>query len=106
MKKLQQRLARLEHSNVVLSTSYVVRLPAEALGDAEAVSAAITEHQSLSSQTSFVLLAPIKMTMHEWVAHYGRPDEHSAATAKTSSPHECSQPSCAELDLFEEGHLL
>jgi hypothetical protein len=82
MKKLQQRLARLECSNVVLSTSYVVRLPAEALGDAEAVSAAIIEHQSLSSQTSFVMLAPIKMPMHEWITHYGPLDEHSADTAK------------------------
>ena len=53
--------------------SYDVRVPHGAMGDADAVRAAIEEHWRVTGRTGWVVLAPAAMTKSEWLARYGRP---------------------------------
>ena len=49
----------------------MVRLPGEAIGDDEAVRAAIAEHRRSTGWMGPVILAPARMTQAEWVACFG-----------------------------------
>ena len=71
MKLLERRLVRLEAADTGAAPSYVVRLPSEAMGDDEAVRAAIAEHRRCTGWTGPVMLAPARMTQAEWVACFG-----------------------------------
>ena len=53
------------------TASYVVLLPAELLGDCEAVHAAIAEHRRTGWEGP-VILAPEELTLDEWAAHQGK----------------------------------
>jgi hypothetical protein len=50
------------------TSSYVVRLPIEALGDPDAEHAAIMEHRSRTGWPGPVILAPMEVTVTEWIA--------------------------------------
>ena len=72
MRALALRVARLEGAVTGLAPSYdVVRVPAEAMGDAPAKRAAIAEHRRCTGWTGPVVLLPARMTLTEWVARYG-----------------------------------
>ena len=68
VRALALRVARLEGAATGLAPSYVVRVPAEAMGDADAKRAAIAEHRRCTGWTGPVVLAPARMTQSEWVA--------------------------------------
>jgi hypothetical protein len=72
MKVIELRLARLERSGAKAPTSYVVRVPADAVHDDEAVRAAIADHQRRTGWMGPVLLVEPEMTQSEWLARYGR----------------------------------
>ncbi len=71
MRALALRVARLEGAATGSVASYVVRVAPDAMGDAEAVRAAIAEHRRYTGWTGPVMLAPARMTQAEWLAHYG-----------------------------------
>ena len=75
MKPIELRLVRLERERAGnrAAQSYVVRVPAEAIGDADAVRAAIEEHWRVTGRTGWVVVAPAATTQREWLARYGRP---------------------------------
>jgi hypothetical protein len=76
MKPIELRLVRLERERAAnrATQSYVVRVPAEAMDDDDAVRAAIEEHWRVTGRMGWVVLAPAEMTQSEWLACYGRAD--------------------------------
>jgi hypothetical protein len=77
VRALALRVARLEGAvaGTAPSPSYVVSLPPEALGDDEAVRAAISEHRRRTGWTKAVVVMPHALTTAEWSARYGRADD-------------------------------
>ena len=75
MTTLERRVVRLEGivATPAPSPSYVVWVPSEAIGAAEAVRAAISEHQRRTGYQGAVMVLPTLMTKAEWLARYGRP---------------------------------
>ena len=71
VKPLERRLVRLEGAVTGVASRYMVRLPGEAIGDDEAVRAAIAEHRRSTGWMGPVILAPARMTQAEWVACFG-----------------------------------
>ena len=74
MNGIERRLARLERAGTGTrrNHNYVVRLPAEAMGDREAVRAAIEEHRQRTGYAGAVAVMPNRVTVDEWIALYGR----------------------------------
>jgi hypothetical protein len=64
MTALERRVVRLEDAvaGPAPSPSYVVWVPSEAIGDAEAVQAAISEHQRRTGYQGAVMVLPPLMT--------------------------------------------
>lgn len=72
MKAIGLRLTRLERAGGGPAASCVARLPIEAMGDEEAVLAAIAEHRRRTGYAGAIVLACSKMTKDEWIARYGQ----------------------------------
>ena len=68
---IERRLTALEDQRRP-SAGYVVRLPDEALKDPAAKHAAITDHRRRTGWMGPVVLAPVEMTVVEWIAECGR----------------------------------
>jgi hypothetical protein len=67
------KLVRLNGAAVGAAPSYVVRMPADAIRDDEAVRAAIADHQRRTGWMGPVVLAEPEMSEAEWLARFGRP---------------------------------
>jgi hypothetical protein len=68
---MQRRLAALEVQRWP-GGSYVVRMPDRALDDAATRDAAVMEHRRRTGWMGPVVLAPLELTVGEWLAKYGR----------------------------------
>jgi hypothetical protein len=75
VRALERRLVRLEGAVAGPAPSFVVWVPPDALGDAEAVRAAIAEHRHRTGWRGAVMVLPPRMTQDEWLARYGRATE-------------------------------
>ena len=69
MKPIELRLVRLERERAAnrATQSYVVRVPAEAMGDSDAVRTAIEEHRRVTPRAGWAVVAPAAMTKSEWL---------------------------------------
>ena len=74
MTALERRVVRLEGIVAGPPSSYVVFVEPEALGDAEAVCAAIAEHRRRTGWKRPVMVLPPVLTTAEWLRRYGRND--------------------------------
>lgn len=75
MRALARRVARLESSaDRERPATYAVRVPADAIGNDEAIEAVIAEHRRQTGYMGAVLIVPPEMTVTDWVARYGRGD--------------------------------
>jgi hypothetical protein len=74
MTTLERRVVRLEGAvaGPAPPPSYVVWVPPEVIGDAQAVGAAISEHQLRTGHPGAVMVLPPPMTKAEWLARYDR----------------------------------
>lgn len=68
---MERRLTALEEQRRP-TASYVVRLPDGVLDDPAAKHAAIMAHRRRTGWMGPVILAPLEMTVAEWIAKYGR----------------------------------
>ena len=72
MKVIELRLARLERgASRERPASYAVTVSVDAIGNDEAIRAAIAEHRRRTGYAGAVLVVPQSMTETEWLARHG-----------------------------------
>ena len=104
MKPIELRLVRLERERAAnrATQSYVVRVPAEAMGDSDAVRTAIEEHRRVTGRAGWVVVAPAAMTKSEWLARYGGLTEAASREDQELAQQRAALRTAGCVRLFEE----